>query len=118
LLLIKNKGITAFKLTSDLNLPNSAVTDWKNGRSKPGTDAIIKIAKYFGVSADYLLTGNEFDEENESSEHGLLIPADIKGTKVFFHSSTGKTEFTEDEVDKLSNFIEFIKFQRDNNLKK
>jgi len=31
----------------------------EKGRQKPSTDAIIKLAKYFGVSTDYLLTGEE-----------------------------------------------------------
>lgn len=58
--LIKEGGITAKKLTSDLNLTNSAITEWKKGRAKPGTDAVIKIARYFNVSADWLLTGQDF----------------------------------------------------------
>ncbi|MCL2413552.1 MAG: helix-turn-helix domain-containing protein [Bacteroidales bacterium] len=59
---MENKGIRATKLTTDLELPNSAVTDWKKGKYKPSTDAIVKIAEYFGVSTDYLLTGKEKSE--------------------------------------------------------
>ena len=55
--LMDKKEINAAKLTSDLGLPVSAVTDWKKGKYKPSTDAIIKIAAYFGVTTDYLLTG-------------------------------------------------------------
>jgi len=57
--LIEERGITAYKLTTDLGLGSGAVTEWKKGKSKPGTEAIIKIARYFGVSTDYLLTGEE-----------------------------------------------------------
>jgi len=57
--LLKEKGVTAYKLTTDLGLPNSAVTDWKKGKAKPSTDAIIKIAEYFGVTTDYLLLGKK-----------------------------------------------------------
>ena len=55
--LMKDGGITALKLTSDLGLSNSAVTEWKKGKAKPSTDAIMKIADYFGVSTDYILLG-------------------------------------------------------------
>lgn len=57
--LIEAKGISAYKFTSDLRLSSGAVSDWKKGRSKPGADAIVKIAKYFSVSTDYLLMGIE-----------------------------------------------------------
>lgn len=54
----KNK-ITAKKLTTDLELSNSSITDWKKGKGKPSTEAVIKIANYFNVSTDYLLLGKE-----------------------------------------------------------
>ncbi|MCL2862347.1 MAG: helix-turn-helix domain-containing protein [Firmicutes bacterium] len=53
--LIEENQITAYKLTSDCGLSNSAVSDWKSNKAKPGTDAVVKLAKYFNVSTDYLL---------------------------------------------------------------
>ena len=55
LLLMNEAGITAAKLAETLQLPNSAITEWKKGKAKPSADAISKLAKYFDVSADYLL---------------------------------------------------------------
>lgn len=37
----------------------STLTQWKKGLQKPSVDAIIKIAKHFGVTTDYLLLGEE-----------------------------------------------------------
>lgn len=54
LALLKENGITAKKLTSDLEISNSSVSDWKKG-SKPSCDVVVKLAKYFGVSTDYIL---------------------------------------------------------------
>lgn len=53
--LIQQRNITAHKLTKDLGLSNSAITDWKKGKAKPSYGAIVKIAEYFNVSTDYLL---------------------------------------------------------------
>ena len=64
--LLKVNCITAKKLTDELNLSNSAVTDWKKGRAKPSTDAVIKIANYFNVSTDYILTGKDYSNESTS----------------------------------------------------
>lgn len=58
LALLKENGITAKKLTTDLEISNSSVSDWKKG-SKPSCDVVVKLAKYFGVSTDYILLGEE-----------------------------------------------------------
>ena len=59
LCLMEERKITAAKLSKDLGLNSSAISEWKKGKSRPGTDAIIKIAEYLGVTTDYLLTGKE-----------------------------------------------------------
>ena len=55
--LIEQNSIKASKLASDLGFSSGTISDWKSGRSRPNTDAIIKIAAYFNVTTDYLLTG-------------------------------------------------------------
>lgn len=54
-----SRNINAKQLTSLLELSNSAITDWKKGKAKPSSDAVIKLAEYFGVSTDYILLGKE-----------------------------------------------------------
>ena len=75
--LLEERGITAYKLTTDLGLGNGVVTQWKQGKQKPGTDAIIKIAKYFGVSTDYLLTGEDTETPN-NNELSDMLSDDVK----------------------------------------
>lgn len=53
--LIKERGTKAAYVAKDTGLPKSGFTDWKMGRSKPSTEAIAKLAVYFGVTSDYLL---------------------------------------------------------------
>lgn len=40
-------------------ITKSTFSDWKSGRSKPKQDKLQKIADYFGVSLEYLTTGEE-----------------------------------------------------------
>ena len=70
LYLIEQTNISAFKLTTDLELSNSAISDWKKRKAKPSTEAIVKIAEYFNVSTDYLLTGEE--------KNGKMTIGDVK----------------------------------------
>ena len=55
--LIKENGITAKKITSDLEISSSSISDWKKGKGKPSAETIIKLANYFNVSTDYILLG-------------------------------------------------------------
>lgn len=59
LLLMEMANVTAADLSREISLTNGVVTQWKARKSKPSTDAIIKLAKFFNVSTDYLLTGTE-----------------------------------------------------------
>lgn len=83
LALLKENGITAKKLTSDLEISNSSVSDWKKG-SKPSCDVVVKLARYFGVSTDYILLGEEFpsisteDQEILSLFHQLPKDAQLE----------------------------------------
>lgn len=50
-------GITSNELGQKLGLKKGPVTDWKNGKSKPTLEQLIKMCEIFAVSADYLLFG-------------------------------------------------------------
>ena len=52
--LLAEQKITKYKLSRDLNLPNSTIWNWQNG-CLPTADKLIKLADYFEVSTDYLL---------------------------------------------------------------
>ena len=62
--LLDERGITPSKMHEDLGFANSAMTMWIKRNSKPSADAIVKIADYFNVTTDYLLTGKERNSEN------------------------------------------------------
>ena len=46
-------------------ITKSTFSDWKNGRSKPKDEKLLKIADYFGVTLDYLRTGMGPETKNE-----------------------------------------------------
>lgn len=52
------EGISQRELGNRLNVCNQTVSFWESGQREPDLDTLLKIAKYFEVSTDYLL-GNE-----------------------------------------------------------
>ena len=53
--LIEENGITPYRLAKDIGVSMGHIGDWKRGRSSPTSERLVKLAKYFGVSTDYLL---------------------------------------------------------------
>lgn len=68
-ILIEERGLTQKQLAQDLQIPVSTMGGYVQGTSEPDFDILRILAKYFHVSADYLLniqTGKtESHEENE-----------------------------------------------------
>lgn len=63
--LLEKYGITAYKVSKATGIAGSTFSDWKSGRSTPKQDKLQKIADYFGVSVDYLMTGKEETKEKD-----------------------------------------------------
>lgn len=43
-------GVTDATVARETNIPKSTFTDWKNGRSKPKIEKLLKLAVYFDCS--------------------------------------------------------------------
>lgn len=58
--LLKERQLSGAKMSRDLNMSRSFMTELKKGRAKSITaETADKIAEYFGVTVDYLLTGEK-----------------------------------------------------------
>lgn len=58
--LLKIKGVKVSEVASATGINNAFFTDWKKGRKKEITTGNAKkIADYFGVTVEYLITGED-----------------------------------------------------------
>ena len=55
----KQKGLTQEALAAELFVSRTAVSKWESGRGYPGIDSLKAIAKFYAVSIDELLSGEE-----------------------------------------------------------
>lgn len=53
------RGVKDADVVRATGITKSTFSDWKSGRSEPKRDKLQKIADYFEVSLDYLMTGEE-----------------------------------------------------------
>ena len=63
--LLKEKGLTAYKLAKDTGVSTATLTSWKQGKYVPKLDKLQAIAEYLGVTVEYLTTGNEINQTSE-----------------------------------------------------
>ena len=54
------KGISRKQFANDLFVSERLISYWENGKRECDFDMLIKIAKYFNVSIDYLLGNSDF----------------------------------------------------------
>lgn len=73
------RGLKDSDVVKATGITKSTFSDWKSGRSKPKQDKLQKIADFFGVSAEYLMTGKEGEDGNKYyiNEETAAIAQDI-----------------------------------------
>lgn len=68
----KQKGLTQEELAEDLFVSRTAISKWESGRGYPSIDSLKAIAKYFSVTIDELLSGDEVlsiaEEDNKQKQ--------------------------------------------------
>ena len=76
-----SRGIKDADVVRATGITKSTFSDWKSGRSTPKQDKMQKIADYFGVTVDYLMTGEEkqgyyFNEETAKLAQEMFEDSD------------------------------------------
>lgn len=56
----KKQHLSQAKFAQMLNISASTEGMYEQGRRTPSVDILVMMAKLFGVSLDYLITGNEY----------------------------------------------------------
>ncbi len=58
--LLTDSGLTAYALTKQLNIPHSTAQAWFVGKSFPNVEYLIRLAKFFNCSIDYLVGVSDY----------------------------------------------------------
>ncbi len=95
--LLEEKGISGAKMSNDLGMSRSFMTELRKGRAKCiKLDTAQKIADYFGVSLGYLL-GEE------------AAPQKVDDAALKFALFGGDGEVTDEMFEEVRSFAAFVK---------
>ena len=109
--LAKSKNISLTVLEEILGFGAGTISKWD--KSTPNADKLNAVAKYFGVSMDYLLTGEEnrenqvnstsADEQNVCDDRDIArrIEQILKELKAYRHDLMFESEPLDDETREL-----------------
>ena len=56
----KKKRLTQLKVAMDLNISREAISYYETGKRNPDLEMLVAMSRYFNVSIDYLITGEDF----------------------------------------------------------
>lgn len=87
--LLQKNGLTSYKVAKEAGVTQTALSNWKSGRSTPTTKTLQKIADYFGVSIDYLMNG----EERETADGYYLNEDTAKLAQEMFEDDDMRSLF-------------------------
>ena len=63
------KNITQQKLSDDLFVTHQTISKWEKGKSYPDLGMLVKLAKYFNITVDELVSVEEYET---AKEHGNI----------------------------------------------
>ena len=96
--LLQKHGVTNYKVHKDTGIAQSVLSAWKNGVSTPKQDKLKKIADYFGVSLDFLMTGKE---DNTSESDFLMRDPHEKNIVMMYRNAGDLSEEEKNEFEKM-----------------
>lgn len=62
-LIRKARNLNQQKVAMDLNISREALSHYENGKREPSLEMLNRLSKYFNVSIDYLINGEEFKKQ-------------------------------------------------------
>ena len=100
-------------VAAELGINKSNVSNWKNNGYTPRGEALQKIADYFGVTADYLLTGEE--SEKAPTQVGERRASD---EEIKFALFGGEGEITDAMYEEVKQFARMVRLREEAEKKK
>lgn len=82
----KVKGLSQEQLGAELGLTRQTISKWELNQSTPDLDYLVRLSDFFGVSTDFLIKGEQFN--NTPPYNNSDLEEKNSHTKRMSHSAT------------------------------
>jgi transcriptional regulator with XRE-family HTH domain len=111
-----SRGYSAKEFAKKLQIPYSTYSNYENNNREPSLDTLHKICDNLGVTVEELFRFATLPSDLKDAIVDALIENDVVAVKnklkSSFYSAFDPSEFSEDELADIKQYIEFIKFKR------
>lgn len=114
--LLKEKGISAYKVSKETGVSTSTLSNWKNGEYVPKANKLQKIADYLDVSLEFLMTGKEdvnYLYTDENAEIMIKITEEIRKDKKTAERFYRYLSLMSDSKKSVDDMIDFM-YEKEN----
>ena len=101
--LMESKSISAYKMSKDTGISDRLIGYWKKGEKLPSAENLMIISNYFGVSIDYLLTGENRKESNISQS--AITTGDHSSSTVNIRSQETHSQQEDETVQEITRIL-------------
>lgn len=98
----ESKNLLQKDIAAIFNVEQATVSNWEKGKRIPDSETLVKLARFFDVSVDYLLG---FDDSKKNKVDELLEKEALKKALQRNGFMDNNKDLTDEELDKLMKFI-------------
>lgn len=109
----KNCGLTMKELGAEIGVAESTISQYETGKRQPDYETLLKLGEFFGVSVDFLLTGDESKKAPTQEGERQVSDDDIK-----FALFGGDGEITDAMYEEVKRFAQMVKLREEAEKKK
>lgn len=98
-------GLTMKELSKAVKISESAVSQYELGKRQPDYETLLKLAEFFGVSADYLIRDEDTAKPFRKASNEELM----------FALWGDAEEMTQEDLDDVRAYAQFLRERKKNN---
>lgn len=98
-------GLSQAKFAQMLNVHQTAVSQWEQGRTTPDVEVAKKISELFNVSLDLILDNPYVEKQKTPAEPGERTVSD---EDIMFALFNGADDITDEMFEEVKRFAQFI----------
>lgn len=104
--LLAKKNISKAEFYEKCNLTSASYSNWNTGKTRPKMKNIEKIARFLGVTSEYLLYGDGEEKESAPDPKTLGVSPTVQELFDFIVTATGA------ELNELLRYAQFLMSKR------
>lgn len=103
--LMRKTGVSAYQISKDTKIPQSAFSRWKKGESNPSLKNIKILSEYFGVPIGYFTEGVEGAPKVKKQEISIDLKKITDNALICYY---GDRELTASQKAKISKVLKAV----------